>query len=301
CPGTNSNVAGKASGCTGCPNQAACAAGPKEPDPDISLIRSRLSGVGHVILILSGKGGVGKSTVTAMLGQALAEQFKGEGHFAGGKQVAILDVDICGPSQPTIMGVENEQVHQSGSGWSPIFPDENLALMSIGFLLRSKDDAIIWRGPRKNGMIKQFLRDVDWNELDYLLVDTPPGTSDEHLTIVQYLQSCTNFDGAILVTTPQEVSVQDVRKEFNFCKKVSLPILGVVENMKGFICPRCTKESEIFPSSGGCQKLCEDFGLRLLGQVPLDPRVARCCDEGEFFVRKFPDSLAASACKQIVR
>jgi len=130
------------------------------------------------------------------------------------------------------------QVHQSGSGWSPVFVEDNLGVMSVGFLLSSPDDAVIWRGPKKNGMIKQFLRDVDWGEVDYLIVDTPPGTSDEHLSAVQYL-SAARIDGAVIITTPQEVSLQDVRKEINFCHKVKLPIIGVVENMSVFICPKC--------------------------------------------------------------
>eukprot|EP00075_Anas_platyrhynchos_P036071 XP_027325324.1 cytosolic Fe-S cluster assembly factor NUBP1 isoform X4 [Anas platyrhynchos] len=152
-------------------------------------------------------------------------------------RVALLDIDICGPSIPKMMGLEGEQVHQSGSGWSPVYVEENLSVMSVGFLLSSPDDAVIWRGPKKNGLIKQFLRDVDWGEIDYLIIDTPPGTSDEHLSIVQYL-GASHVDGAVIITTPQEVSLQDVRKEINFCHKVKLPIIGVVENMSGFICPK---------------------------------------------------------------
>ncbi|XP_003741901.1 cytosolic Fe-S cluster assembly factor nubp1 [Galendromus occidentalis] len=290
CPGTSSGDAGKAAGCAGCPNRAACASGPTGPDPDLAVIRSRLASVKKIILILSGKGGVGKSTVTSMLAQVLSLD----------RSVAVLDVDICGPSQPTMMGVEGEQVHQSGSGWSPVYPDENLALMSIGFLLKSRDDAVVWRGPRKNGLIKQFLRDVDWGELDYLLVDTPPGTSDEHLTVVQYLKGC-NLAGAILVTTPQAVAVQDVRKEFDFCRKVSLPVLGVIENMKGYMCPNCTVRSDIFPSNGACEKMCRDFGLKLLGEVPLDSKLAQACDEGKLFVQQFPDAPVTDVYKNIAQ
>ncbi|KAG9334913.1 hypothetical protein JZ751_006310 [Albula glossodonta] len=216
-------------------------------------------------------------------------------------QVALLDVDICGPSIPRIMGLEGEQVHQSGSGWSPVYVEDNLAVMSIGFLLSSPDDAVIWRGPKKNGMIKQFLRDVDWGELDYLIVDTPPGTSDEHLSIVQYLSSA-QIDGAVIITTPQEVSLQDVRKEIRFCQKVKLPIIGVVENMSGFICPKCKNTSQIFPpTTGGAQKMCADLNLPLLGSIPLDPRIGRSCDEGRSFLQHVPDSPAASAYEQIIQ
>jgi len=143
---------------------------------------------------------------------------------------------------------------------------------------------VIWRGPKKNGLIKQFLRDVDWGELEYLLVDTPPGTSDEHLSIVQYL-STSGVDGAVIITTPQEVALLDVRKEINFCRKVGLPIIGVIENMSGFVCPSCQHESQIFPpTTGGAAKLCQDMDLALLGRLPLDPRIGQSCDEGRSFL-----------------
>ncbi|XP_069763035.1 cytosolic Fe-S cluster assembly factor nubp1 isoform X2 [Narcine bancroftii] len=216
-------------------------------------------------------------------------------------QVALLDVDICGPSIPKMMGVEGEQVHQSGSGWSPVYVEENLGIMSVGFLLSSLDDAIIWRGPKKNGLIKQFLRDVDWGEVDYLIVDTPPGTSDEHLSIVQYL-SATQVDGAVIITTPQEISLQDVRKEISFCQKVKLPIIGVVENMSGFVCPKCKHESQIFPpTTGGAMKMCKDLSIPFLGKLPLDPRIGKSCDEGKSFLSEIPDSSACIAYKDIIK
>uniref|UniRef100_A0A8C9G9H2 NUBP iron-sulfur cluster assembly factor 1, cytosolic n=1 Tax=Pavo cristatus TaxID=9049 RepID=A0A8C9G9H2_PAVCR len=216
-------------------------------------------------------------------------------------RVALLDIDICGPSIPKMMGLEGEQVHQSGSGWSPVFVEENLGVMSVGFLLSSPDDAVIWRGPKKNGLIKQFLRDVDWGEVDYLIVDTPPGTSDEHLSIVQYL-SASHIDGAVIVTTPQEVSLQDVRKEINFCHKVKLPIIGVVENMSGFICPNCKKESQIFPpTTGGAEKMCQNLNVSLLGKVPLDPQIGRSCDKGQSFLSEVPESPATSSYRNIIQ
>ena len=159
----------------------------------------------------------------------------------------MLDIDICGPSVPRMFGVENEEVHKSNLGWSPVYVTDNLAVMSVGFLLSSKNDAVIWRGPRKNGLIKQFLTDVYWGEgIDYLIIDVPPGTSDEHISITKYLKAC-DPDGAILVTTPQEISLLDVRKEVSFCNKVGLPILGVVENMSSFICPCCQVSGTIKP------------------------------------------------------
>lgn len=294
CPGTESEDAGKASACQGCPNQSECASSlPKGPDPAVEEVRLRMASVKHKILVVSGKGGVGKSTFTAQLAYGLASDEN--------QQVAVLDVDICGPSIPKLMGLEGEQVHQSGSGWSPVYVEDNLGVMSVGFLLASPDDAVIWRGPKKNGLIKQFLRDVDWGDIDYLVVDTPPGTSDEHISIVQYLSS-TTVDGAIVITTPQEVALMDVRKEINFCRKVNLPILGVVENMSGFVCPKCKNESQIFPpTTGGAEKMASEMGVAFLGRLPLDPRIGRCCDAGKSFLSEVPDSPATRAYLTIIQ
>ncbi|XP_063535503.1 cytosolic Fe-S cluster assembly factor nubp1 [Cydia strobilella] len=294
CPGTGSEDAGKASACAGCPNQNICASGATSaPDPAIEIIKERLSKVKHKILILSGKGGVGKSTVTSLLGHALAAKNQDI-------NVGILDADICGPSQPRVLGVSGEQVHNSGSGWSPVYVTDNLSLMSIGFLLGSPDDAVIWRGPKKNGMIKQFLSEVDWGELDYLLIDTPPGTSDEHLSAVQYLTGA-GLTGALVVTTPQETALLDVRKELQFCKKLNARVLGVVENMSLFICPNCKTRSEIFPATtGGAAQMCLEQAVPLLGALPLDPVLARCCDDGRDFVAELPGSPAVAALMAVV-
>uniref|UniRef100_A0A4W2FNA2 Cytosolic Fe-S cluster assembly factor NUBP1 n=2 Tax=Bos TaxID=9903 RepID=A0A4W2FNA2_BOBOX len=294
CPGADSAQAGRGASCQGCPNQRLCASGAgAAADPAIEEIKEKMKTVKHKILVLSGKGGVGKSTFSAHLAHGLAEDEN--------TQVALLDIDICGPSIPKIMGLEGEQVHQSGSGWSPVFLEDNLGVMSVGFLLSSPDDAVIWRGPKKNGMIKQFLRDVDWGEVDYLIVDTPPGTSDEHLSVVQYLAAA-HIDGAVIITTPQEVSLQDVRKEISFCHKVKLPIIGVVENMSGFICPKCQKESQIFPpTTGGAEAMCQDLKIPLLGKVPLDPRIGKSCDKGQSFLVEAPDSPATVAYRSIIQ
>ncbi|XP_060568746.1 cytosolic Fe-S cluster assembly factor nubp1-B-like [Ruditapes philippinarum] len=292
CPGTGSEDAGKASACEGCPNKNVCTSLPKGPDPAIAEVGQKLSSVKHKIIILSGKGGVGKSTFTAHLAHGLASDED--------KQVAVLDVDICGPSMPKILGVEGEQVHNSGSGWSPVYVSDNLAVMSIAFLLSGPDDAVIWRGPKKNGLIKQFLKDVDWGDVDYLVIDTPPGTSDEHLSVVQYLSEA-NVDGAVVITTPQEISLLDVRKEINFCQKVKLPIIGIVENMSGFVCPKCKTESQIFPpTTGGGEKLAKDFNLPFLGHLPLDPRIGKCCDEGKSYLTEVPDSPASQSFATII-
>ncbi|XP_030765852.1 cytosolic Fe-S cluster assembly factor NUBP1 homolog [Sitophilus oryzae] len=293
CPGTESDQAGKASACSGCPNQQICSSGPKGPDPGIALVKERLESVKNKILILSGKGGVGKSTVTALLSRALAARDNDQ-------NIAVLDIDICGPSQPRVLGVADEQVHQSGSGWSPVYVDDNLSVMSIGFLLSSPDDAIIWRGPKKNGMIRQFLSEVDWGKLDYLLMDTPPGTSDEHLSAVTYLSQA-NLTGAVIVTTPQEVALLDVRKEIDFCRKTSINILGVIENMSKFICPCCQKESEVFPANtGGAERMCNELNVPFLGSLPLDPKVTRCCDEGRNFIEEVPDSPVIKSLDKII-
>ncbi|KDN39830.1 P-loop containing nucleoside triphosphate hydrolase protein [Tilletiaria anomala UBC 951] len=333
CPGTDSDQAGLASACQGCPNQNVCASTPKGPDPDIPRIRSRMKGVKNKILIMSGKGGVGKSTFTAQLGWTLSAeckkrapwQEKGKGreveteHEAELCQTGIMDIDICGPSIPTILGLTSANVHSSASGWSPVYVSDSLCAMSIGFLLPSASSAVIWRGPKKNGIIKQFLMDVDWTgdqgaddeeadakgsekySLDYMLIDTPPGTSDEHLSIVSFLSQASTINGAVLLTTPQEISLQDVRKEISFCRKMSIPILGIVENMAGFVCPACHGRSDIFyPSTGGAEALCKELGLRFLGSVPLDPRIGKCCDMGTSFVESFPDSPASVAYRNII-
>ncbi|KAK4325151.1 hypothetical protein Pmani_004304 [Petrolisthes manimaculis] len=288
CPGTGSEGAGSADACAGCPNQQICSSGvgTTPPDPDVGAVRERLSGIKHKILVLSGKGGVGKSTLTAMMARALIT-------LNNNTEVGILDVDICGPSQPRVLGAQNERVHSSGAGWSPIYVCDNLCVMSIGFLLNSDDDAVIWRGPKKNGLIKQFIRDVNWGELDYLIVDTPPGTSDEHLSIVHYLSTSTSTStlAAVVVTTPQEVSLLDVRKEITFCQKLNIPIIGIVENMTTFVCPKCKTETAIFPATtGGGPQLAKDTGLPLLARVPLDPTVARDCDSGLNHLTLHPDS-----------
>ncbi|KAJ2590982.1 cytosolic Fe-S cluster assembly factor nbp35 [Coemansia sp. RSA 1804] len=307
CPGPESESAGKADGCAGCPNQEICAsqAGIAGPDPDIAVITERLLGVKHKILVLSGKGGVGKSTFTSQLAFALAGDDED-------REVGVVDVDVCGPSIPTIMGCAREEVHASGGGWSPVFVRDNLGVMSIGFMLPDDDSAVIWRGPKKNGMIKQFLRDVDWGSssnsdsgdppnLDYLIFDTPPGTSDEHLSVVQLLSGA-GITGAVIVTTPQEVSLMDVRKEIDFCRKAKVPIIGVVENMSGFVCPACHGQSKIFyPSTGGARKMCADLGIPLLGSIPLDPSIGRACDFGSSFLDTCdPQSPAAKAYLDVI-
>ena len=242
---------------------------------------------------MSGKGGVGKSTFSTLLAHAFAAN--------ADSTVGLMDTDICGPSIPKMMGVEQETIHISNAGWSPVWVSDNLGVMSVQFMLPNRDDAVIWRGPKKNGLIKKFLRDVEWGDMDYLIVDTPPGTSDEHLSVNSFLKE-SGVDGAVVVTTPQEVSLVDVRKEIDFCRKAGIALLGLVENMSGFVCPKCRHESQIFkPTTGGGERVCEDMGIPFLGSVPLDPRIGMACDFGESFMDSFPDSAAGKALRRVVR
>lgn len=292
CPGPESEMAGKSDACNGCANKEICESLPKGPDPDIPLITENLAGIKHKILVLSGKGGVGKSTFTTMLSWALSADED--------LQVGAMDLDICGPSLPHMLGCTNEVVHESNSGWTPVYIADNLAAMSIQFMLPDDDSAVIWRGSTKNKLIKKFLKDVDWDILDYLVIDTPPGTSDEHISINKFLSE-SGIDGALIVTTPQEVALLDVRKEIDFCKKAGINILGLVENMSGFVCPSCKGESQIFkPTTGGGEALCKELDINFLGSVPLDPRIGKCSDFGESFLDKYPESPASLAVLNVV-
>jgi Mrp family chromosome partitioning ATPase len=215
--------------------------------------------------------------------------------------VGLMDTDICGPSIPKMMGVEDETVQVTSTGWEPVWVTDNLGVMSVQFMLPSRDDAVIWRGPKKNGLIKRFLRDVNWGSLDYLIVDTPPGTSDEHLSVNTYLKEA-GVSGAVLVTTPQEVSLQDVRRELDFCRKANIKVLGIVENMSGFVCPGCKHVAQIFKAStGGAERFAREEGIVFLGRVPLDPRIGMSCDYGESFLDAWPDSPACEAIRGVVR
>jgi Mrp family chromosome partitioning ATPase len=250
---------------------------------------SRMCRIKHKVLVLSGKGGVGKSTVAVNLAASLGMT---------GKKVGLLDVDIHGPSVPQLLHIENAQIVGGDDGLVPVQVESGagtLNVMSIGFLLPGRDDAVIWRGPRKYGLIRQFLKDVDWGELDYLVVDSPPGTGDEPLAVVELIE---NADGAVIVTTPQQVAVQDVRRCVTFCHDVSLRVLGVVENMSGFICPKCGDHLHIFGFGGG-QKMAEEMSVPYLGAIPMEREVVASGEEGRPIVESHPHCETAKAFDRI--
>ena len=241
----------------------------KQMEEDQKL-SSNLGRIGHKIMVTSGKGGVGKSTVSVNIAAALA---------MAGKRVGLLDVDIHGPSVPTMLGLEHERLVGDDNGMFPI-ETNGMKIMSIGFLLANQDDAVIWRGPLKIGVIKQFLQDVLWGDLDYLIIDTPPGTGDEPLSICQMIEG---LDGAVVVTTPQRVASVDVRKTISFCRQLNVPVLGVIENMSGFACPKCGEITPILRTGGGRQ-IAQTMNVPFLGAIPMDPGIAQSGDSGKVFI-----------------
>src|SRR4030043_861710 len=243
-----------------------------------------MENIKHKILVLSGKGGVGKSSIAVNLAVWLSTQ---------GKKVGLLDIDIHGPSIPKLLNLEDRGVLPEGDKIKPILYGDTMKIMSIGFVLANQSDALIWGGHMKHNFIKQFVTDVSWGNLDYLVVDCPPGTGDEPLSMVQLLG---NADGAVIVTTPQQLSVVDVKKCITFCRQLNLPILGVIENMSGFVCPHCKNQTDIFKGGGGRQ-MAEEFNVPFLGSIPIDPVMVSACDSGEPFIRFDNQSPAAQALK----
>lgn len=250
-------------------------------------LESRLCKIGRKLLVMSGKGGVGKSTMAVNLALALAGE---------GKKVGLLDVDLHGPSLPTMLGLSESQIFSNEEGIIPL-EFEGVKLMSIGFMLTSADQAMIMRGPMKHGAIQQFLADVNWGELDYLVIDCPPGTGDEPLSAAQLLGEGA---AAVVVTTPQDVALVDVDKSISFCRELNLNLLGVIENMSGFICPHCGEESDIFKRGGGAS-LSARREVPFLGSIPLDPRMVQSGDSGKPFILEHPEAEAAQALHNVVR
>ncbi len=251
-------------------------------------LRRTMEKIANKIVVLSGKGGVGKSTVAVNLAALLA----GRKYKTG-----LLDIDIHGPSVPKLLGIEKSTLQANDEKIIPVDYNEFLKVMSIGFMLQNSDDAVIWRGPLKIGLIKQFLKDVEWGDLDYLVIDSPPGTGDEPLTIGQLIE---NPKRAVIVTTPQDVALTDVRKSVTFCRRLNMPIAGVVENMSGFICPHCGKITDIFKAGGG-ELMAKDMGLTFLGKIPIEAQITVNGDSGEPFVNKtLKNSPAQANFSQIV-
>jgi len=234
--------------------------------------------VKHVIMILSGKGGVGKSTVSVNLAYALSSH---------GKKVGLLDLDMHGPNIPKMLGIEDHKLAMMGDRIEPVHVTGMLSVISMAFLLPDTSTPIIWRGPMKMAAIQQFLGEVNWGPLDYLVVDLPPGTGDEALTIAQLAP---NVHGAVIVTTPQDVATLDARKSARFVEKLGLPVIGVIENMSGMVCPHCGGEIDLFGKGGG-KKVAEELNVPFLGAIPIDIEMRKAGDEGRPFIIRRGDSL----------
>ncbi|MBW1853600.1 MAG: Mrp/NBP35 family ATP-binding protein [Deltaproteobacteria bacterium] len=252
--------------CQSCEESPRCSHEEKEAHEQ-RLLDERMSRVKHKFMVISGKGGVGKSTVATNLAMTLANE---------GYEVGLMDADIHGPNIPKMLGIEDERPGTSAKGLLPITTIHNLKVMSMAFFLQSKDDAVIWRGPLKHGAIKQFLGDVYWGDLDYLIIDLPPGTGDEALSVAHLLK---NVDGAIVVTTPQEVALLDSRKAVTFTRQLKVPLVGIVENMSGFNCPHCHTPIDLFKKGGG-ERASREMLIPFLGRIPIDPEMVSCGDSG---------------------
>jgi ATP-binding protein involved in chromosome partitioning len=262
--------------------QPGAASGPaKRPAP-----QQPIDGVRHVLAVASGKGGVGKSTVAVNLALAIAA----EGH-----RVGLLDADIYGPSIPTMMGLKGAQPSTVGKRIQPL-TRHGIALMSLGFLVEGEDTPLVWRGPMVHSAVTQFLREVAWGELDYLVVDLPPGTGDAHLTLTQSVP----LDGAVIVTTPQDIALIDAKKGLKMFDKVGARVLGIVENMGSFVCPSCNAEHPIFGRGGG-RATAERFNIPFLGTIPLHEDVTPTGDSGEPIVRAIPESPIAERFREIAK
>src|SRR5436309_1401649 len=246
-----------------------------------------MSKIKHKIVVMSGKGGVGKTSVAVNLAVTFAKEAR----------VGIVDADVTGPDVPKILGIEHAPVVPTEGGLEPAIGVLDVKAVSMALVLGDRDTPVIWRGPLKIKALKQMLMDVKWGPLDYLIIDLPPGTSDEPLSIAQEIPDA---DGARVGTTPQEVSLRDVRKSIAFAQAVRLPIVGVVENMSGLVCPHCGKTIDVFKRGGG-ESAAKELGLKFLGRIPLDPRIVVGGDAGKPFVKEHPDSPASKAFYDIVR
>ena len=250
-------------------------------------LRERMKKVKHKIAVISGKGGVGKSIITVNLAMALASK---------GYSVGILDADIHGPSIPKMLGLHGMRLQSGPPGVFPVKGLMDVKVVSMDFLLPSEESPVIWRGPLKMSVIRQFLSDVVWGSLDFLLIDLPPGTGDEPLSVMQLLPE---MDGAVIVTIPSEVSQLVVKKAVVFAQELKIPVLGIIENMSYFICPNCGAEINIFQSGGG-EKIAKELSVPFLGKIPLDPKICESGDKGVPFIVKHPESKPAKIFEEIV-
>ena len=279
------------SSCSSCSSASSCASATGKGgsgncnDPMAKqdrVIAERLGHIRHKIFVMSGKGGVGKSSVTVNTAAALARR---------GFKVGILDVDIHGPSVPNLLGLTSTvEIDEATQLMIPAAYDENLSVISMDTFLQDKDQAVLWRGPKKTSVIRQFIADVKWGELDFLLIDSPPGTGDEHMTVMQAIPDAL----CVVVTTPQEISLADVRKAINFLQYTNSNVLGVVENMSGLVCPHCHQEIDLFKKGGG-EELAKRYALKFLGAVPLDPTTVVAADKGIPVVYLEAESAAKAA------
>ena len=253
----------------------------KEQAAKEAAVKTSLDKIKHKIIIMSGKGGVGKTSTSVNLSIALA---------SSGHQVGIMDVDLHGPDVPRMLGINGTPELNQNKKLSPLRYSDYLRAISIESFTPGKDDAIIWRGPLKYAAIRQFIGEVDWGDLDFLVIDSPPGTGDEPLTVAQTISDAK----AIIVTTPQEVALADVRKSINFCKTVNMEIFGMIENMSGLNCPHCGEMIDLFGAGGG-ERTAKEMGIRFLGRIPFDPNVVACGDSGACYQEKHQHSTVTKA------
>jgi Mrp family chromosome partitioning ATPase len=271
--------------CETCNQSNSCSQQEKEAHAQERLT-SKLSHIKHRIMVMSGKGGVGKSTVSTNLAVALS---------LDGLNVGLLDADIHGPNIPKMLGIESQHVIGSGMGMIPVEVFPNLKVISMAFFIGDRDNPVVWRGPIKHNAISQFLGEVEWGNLDFLVVDLPPGTGDEPLSVAHLIK---NVSGSIIVTTPQDVALLDSRKAITFSRILGIPVIGIAENMSGLVCPHCHQDIPLFKIGGG-EKAARDMGVPFLGRIPIDPEMVTDCDRGMPFVMAHPNSEAAKAFKEI--
>lgn len=278
-----------------CPSAANCPSGGDcsncGQSPEDLRIREVLGGIPRKYVVMSGKGGVGKSTVAVNLALALAQEGKG-------RRVGLLDIDLHGPSVPRMLHLDGKRLATTPEGRFVPMEAGPLEVMSVGFILDAPDTAVILRGPMKIGLIRQFVAQVEWGKLDALVIDVPPGTGDEPLTICQLLLGDPGA-AAVIVTTPQRVSEEDVSKSVDFCNKLPLRVAGLVENMSGFVCPHCGGVTDVF-SSGAGERLAAEYGIGFLGKIPLDPMVCAGGDDGMPFMTLYDDNAPSKAFREIV-